>query len=133
MKKLLICALIAVISGCSSTITLQNVETPANFVNQICPLIPLINENIEAFPGISPQVAINISAAKPFLDAVCSPGAVPSIGNINDLAKAGFPLLIEAVNLAPPLTPILAEIKAGIFIAQDIAAIINANQPIATK
>jgi hypothetical protein len=129
MNKFIIIIALASLCACTTTTTIPNKLPSITLVAaQICPLIPLINQNILAFPNISPQVGKNIDAAKPFVDAMCASGAIPTIQNVNDLIKSGFPLLISAVDAAPPLTPHIAEIKAGLLLAEDLATIVSVAQ-----
>lgn len=143
MKKLATLAMASLafavaLASCTSAPTLPSVQpieplTPQQLVSQACVIVPgvlnILALQADAFPT-SAQADIKnaqkiVSGSGPTVPGICTIGATVDATSVQTLANTVMPIIVNAVELSPTVTP---QVKAEVAAAQGIFLLIQAQQ-----
>ena len=89
----LLVVICAALSGCQSTGT--TTQTPAAIAAQVCPVVNTTIAALQADPALSAVAKADLAKAAPIAVTVCSAASTVTTSNLEALASAAFPLLIQ--------------------------------------
>jgi hypothetical protein len=144
MKRFILAALAAFsLIGCANTTTqpstidpLAQAMQPQQIVAQACVLLPGILSILQVQePAFPASVAADITRAQQIISGatingvavpgICTAGAVINAASVQTLANTVMPIIVNAVELSPAVTP---QVKAEVAAAQGIFLLVQAQQ-----
>jgi hypothetical protein len=129
MKKLyavLAAVLVALVSGCATTGTVQ---TPAQIASQVCPPVQTALTSLQAVVGLSDDAKAKLAEAAPAVAAVCSAGSSVSVVDLKSLGANALPAVMAVVNASPLSDQDKTKIGIDLTVAQIVLSSVLASLP----
>jgi hypothetical protein len=128
MRKFMLLAagLVALISGCATTGTVQ---TPAQVAAQVCPPSQTAIASLQAVVGLSDDAKAKLAEAAPVVAAVCSAGSSVNVADLKSLGSTALPAVMAVVNASPLSDQDKTKIGIDLTVAQIVLSSVIAALP----
>jgi hypothetical protein len=128
MRKLMLLAagLVALVSGCATTGTVQ---TPAQIASQVCPPVQTAITSLQAVVGLSDDAKAKLAGAAPIVAAVCSAGSSVNVADLKSLGATALPAVMAVVNASPLSDQDKTKIGIDLTVAQIVLSSVLAALP----
>jgi hypothetical protein len=125
-SMLLAASLVALVSGCATTGTVQ---TPAQIASQVCPPMQVAITSLQAVVGLSDEAKAKLAEAAPVVAAVCSAGSSVNVADLKSLGATALPAVMAVVNASPLSDQDKTKIGIDLTVAQIVLSSVLASLP----